>query len=106
MAKLSHHGQDVAHFNAGFQAALARRLNDRTIRHGIGERHADLDQVGAGLGHAVQDRHRGSLIGIPCLQERDQRAAAFFPQFGEAGGDAAHGSPRTTGPAGGLPSSA
>ena len=70
--------------HAGGQRALAGGLDDRAVRHRVGERHADLDQVGAGSRHAAQQRHRGGAVRVPGLEERDQRPAACVLQRGEA----------------------
>ena len=46
----------AAQRGAGLQRALARGLDRRAVRHRVGERHADLDQVGARRRHSAQDR--------------------------------------------------
>ena len=89
-AEIAHHRQGARDGSAGAQRAQAGGLDDRAVRHRVGERHADLDQVGARAGHAAQDGHGGGGIGVPCLEEGDQRATVLGAQLGETGGNAAH----------------
>ena len=68
-------------------ALSARRpagLDRRTVRHRIGERHAELDHVGAGLRQRLEDRERGLRVGIARHREGDERGAAFALQVREA----------------------
>ena len=43
--------------DAVLQRALARALDHRAVGHRVGERHAELDDVGAGLDQRVHQRH-------------------------------------------------
>ena len=74
----------LAHGLPGVERAQAAGLDRRAVRHRIGERHAELDHVGAGLGQRLQDRERGLGVGIARHREGDQRGAAFALQVGEA----------------------
>ena len=48
-------GEDLAHGRAALQRALRRGLDDRPVSDGIGERHAELDGVRAGIGQREDD---------------------------------------------------
>jgi hypothetical protein len=74
--------------DAARQRAFARMLDHRTVGHRIGKRHADLDQVRAGVDQRMQQRHDAVRIGIAGGDERDQPGAASCAQVGEAGVDA------------------
>ena len=88
LAKPAHHRQRLLQGHAGLQRAQPRRLDRRTVRHRIGEGHADLDDVGAGLRQRLDDLERGRRIRIAGHQEGDEGRAALFLQFGEACVDA------------------
>src|SRR3546814_10171171 len=64
-------------------------LDRGAVRHGIGERHAKLDEVGPGRRQALHDRQRGLRIGIAGGDEGDQGAAPRHLQRSEAPLDAA-----------------
>ena len=49
---------------AVLQRPLARALDHRTVGHRVGERHADLDHVGAALHQRVHDRHGERRLGV------------------------------------------
>jgi len=72
-AEFAHHGQDMPDLDPGFQGALAGRLDDRTVGHRIGERHADFDQVGPRGRHPAKQGQGCGSVGIPGLDERDER---------------------------------
>ena len=82
----------TAQGGARLQTAQPGGLDARPVRHRVGERHADLDQVGARAGHAAQDGERGGAIGVVGLEERDQRAAPLGLERGKLRSDAAHNS--------------
>ena len=90
-AELGDHGEGAGEGGAGGEAAEPRGLDGRAVGHGVGEGHADLDEVGAGGGHAAQDFHAGGGVGVVGFEEGDEGASALLLQGGEAGGDAAHG---------------
>ena len=63
LAEAAHHVEGGVDRDAGLERALAGELDRGTVGHRIGERHAELDQVGAGARQALQDlvadrRHR------------------------------------------------
>ena len=87
-AEFGDHLQHVAQPQAAGEAAQIAGLDGGAIGHRIGERHADLDDVGAGAASAVEDRRRGRDVGIARRHEGDQRGAAFGGAGGEAGGEA------------------
>jgi hypothetical protein len=89
-AELTHIGQHVAQADAVLQRPLAGALDDGTVGHGVGERHAQLDDIGAGLGHGQQQVDGGARMGIAGGDEGDQRLAALGLEMVESGGDAAH----------------
>ena len=91
-AEGAHHLERAGQRRAGLEPAQPSGLDDRAVGHRVGERHADLDQVGACRRHAPQDRQRGRPVWVERFQERDQRTAAFLAQGGELGGDPAHSS--------------
>ena len=65
-------------------------LDGGAVGHGIGERHAQLDDVGADAGKLLQDFERAFRIGIAGGDERDEPGAAQRAKLGEARSDAAH----------------
>ena len=48
LAELGDHRQGLVERLAGLERALAGRLDARPVGHRIGERHSELDEVGAG----------------------------------------------------------
>ena len=92
-AESAHDGERPAKRHAGAERAQARRLDRRPIRHRVGERHADLDEIGAGLGQACEERREGRGIGIAAGEICHEPGAAFAAERGEAPCDArlAHG---------------
>ena len=73
------------------QRTLGTALDGRAVGHRVGERHAQLDHVGAGLDQRVHHRHGGIERGITGGDERNQGLAAPGLECGEAGVDAVHG---------------
>ena len=84
LAERADHGERLDHGLAGVERAQAAGLDRRAVRHRIGERHAELDHVGAGLGQRLQDFQRGLGVGIAGHREGDERGAAFAFQVREA----------------------
>ena len=78
-AEFGDHAERAGQRRAGEQAAAAGGLDGGAIGHRVGERHADLNEVGAGRWHAVEDLHAGGAIGIKRLQKRNQRPAPRRP---------------------------
>ena len=70
------------------ERAQPRGLDCRAVGHRIGERHADLDDVGAGRRQRLDDRQRGFRIGIAGHQEGDEPAAPFAGECREFAVDA------------------
>ena len=89
LAERAHQRERLHHGLAGVERAQARGLDRRPVGHRIGERHAELDHVGAGLRQRLEDRERRSRqSGSPAMSEGDERGAAFALQLGEARVDA------------------
>ena len=77
IALLPHSGGELEHplwGHTGTKCLVARPLDDRTVRHGVAERHADLDDVGTPLrtGHQVAERCLEGRISAGKID--DQRA--------------------------------
>ena len=70
-------------------AFLARFLDHRPVGHGIGKRHAQLDDVGPGRNHAVHQLGRDVRKREAGGDVRDERLAAGTSQGIEFGGKAA-----------------
>ena len=64
LAEAAHHVERGVDRHAGLERALAGELHRRPVGHRIGERHAELDQVGAGRRQALQDLVAEFGIGI------------------------------------------
>src|SRR6266852_8101547 len=87
-AKRADHRERLFQGHAGLERAQPRRLDRRTVRHRIGEGHADLDDVGACLRQRLDDVERGRGIRIARHQEGNESRAALFLQLGKACVDA------------------
>jgi len=72
------------------QGALAGGLDHRAVGHGVGEGHPQLDEVGAGGHHAVQEGHGEVGIRIAGGDVGHEGGASALAQGLEAGLDAAH----------------
>src|SRR4029453_2297735 len=59
---------------------MGRGLDRRAVGHGIGKRHAELDDVGAGGRKRLQDRKRACVIGVARGDEGDEARAALALQ--------------------------
>ena len=68
--------QDAVHGGAGRERLGPGRVDHRAVRERVGERHAQLDEVGAGLGVGLADRARRREVGEAAHQVRHQRRAA------------------------------
>ena len=90
LPELSHHLQDIAQPGMVGQGALAGALDHGAVGHGIGEGHAQLDEVGTGGDHGVHQGHGGGQVRVPRGDEGDEGGAAAGGQVGETSGDAAH----------------
>ena len=55
LAKRAGDFERLAHGLPGLERALRRHLDRRPVGHGIGERHAELDQIRAGSGEGAQN---------------------------------------------------
>ena len=60
------------------QCPLGGALDHRTVGKRIGERHADLEHVGAGLGDRDDDRRGGVGVGVTGSQIGDEPAALLL----------------------------
>ena len=76
-AKLSHHRQGPAQGLSHFEGAQAGHLNGRAIGHGVGEGHAEFNDVGPRLGQACEDGLGLIQIWIPCRNERHESGPTF-----------------------------
>ena len=68
-----------------FSARWPGRLDRGAVGHRVGKRHADLDQVGAGTGEALEQRERGFGVGIAGCQVNDEPGAALLAQLAKRG---------------------
>jgi len=87
----AHHVEGRVDRDAGLERTLAGELDRRAVGHRIGERHAELDEVGAGIGQPLQDLVAGREVGIAGGDVGDQAGALVGREPGEALGDATHG---------------
>ena len=88
LAEFAHQRDGAFHVLSGLERAHARGLDRRAVGHRIGERHADLDHVGAGRRQCFDDGERRVVVRVARHGERHQRGAAFLLQRGEAAIDA------------------
>ena len=96
------HGQRPAQGHAGLERAQRCLLDRRAVRHRVGERHAELDQVGPGLRQACQDLEGGLLVRVAGGQEGDQTAPTLGLQRVEPAPDAVGAGRGSRGPGGRL----
>ena len=93
--EVAHHLQGLGQILTRLQGAQGSGLDGRAIGHGIGEGHAQLDDVGTGRRQALEDGQGGVIVRIAGGGVGDQGRAALGLQRGEAGFQAAHSlSPR------------
>ena len=72
------------------QCPFIGKLNGRSVRHGVGEGHPQLDQIRPGRHHGVHQRDRHGGLRIAGGDERNQRLAPLSAQQLESLSDAAH----------------
>ena len=82
------HGERLFQRLATFERPEAGRLDRRAVRHRIGKRHAELDDVGPGPGQRLHDRQRSLIVGIAAHEIGDQSRPALGFQCCEAAVDA------------------
>ena len=92
-AKCAHHGQHLAQPYAERQRLVAGLLDYGAVGGRVGERHAELDHVGAGLHHAVHQLRRDVGKREARRDVGNQRLAVLRLQRGKAGLNAAHAAP-------------
>ncbi len=61
LAEFAHQRQRLDHGLAGAERAQTRGLDRRAIRHRIGERHAEFENVGTRLRQCFRNRERGRV---------------------------------------------
>ena len=83
-AEVAHQIERQAQRHARLQRAQAGGLDRRAVGHRIGERHADLDEIGAGFRQPLDEARRGRAVGIAGGQKGDEPGAALLAQGGEA----------------------
>ena len=76
LGDLPSHREHMVERGSGPQCRGAGRLNHRTVRQRIGERHPQLHEVGPRLGVRASDGPRGVEVGKSPHQIRHQRRAA------------------------------
>ena len=90
-AEALHHAEGAGHRLAAGESAQAGRLDRRPVRHRVGERHSQLDYVGAGVRQRLEQGHAARAVGVAGGDERRQAGAPGAAQRGEtavdAGGD-------------------
>ncbi len=91
LAERAHDIQGFRQGHAGLQRAQAGGLDRRAVSHGVGERHADLDQVGPCRRDLQNDLLRQFRRRVAGGQEGHQTGATFGLQFGEFAGNAGLG---------------
>ncbi len=84
LAEFRNHIQHVMQRNPVFERALGSTLYRRTVRHRVGERHAQFDHVRTGFHQRMQQRNGQFRIGITRRDERDQRLALALPELVES----------------------
>jgi hypothetical protein len=89
-AEFAHHLQGLGQRLLGPQRADIGELDGRTVGHRVGEGHAQLDHVGAGVRQALENLQGSLVVGVTGGDEGDQRGAVFLLEFGETVVQAAH----------------
>ncbi|MCY1548996.1 hypothetical protein D9M68_851440 [compost metagenome] len=90
LAEGFHHRDDLGQANAQRQCAVARALDHRTVGRWVRKRHAEFDDVGTGLDHAVHQIGCDVGIGETGGDEGDQCLAVLRLEVGKGFFDAAH----------------
>jgi hypothetical protein len=86
-AERAHEIERLVHLVARLERSQRGGLDRRAVGHGIGERHAELDQIGTGSRQAEQDLLRRGVVRIAGRDERHQRLATLLSERGEAAVD-------------------
>lgn len=73
------HVEDVVGRGVRREGADVRVLDDRPLGDRVGEREAQLDEVGAGRGHGADQPLRRLDVRVPAGDERDERPAGEHP---------------------------
>ncbi len=94
LAELAHVAEHLGHAHAQGEGLFPGLLDHRAVGHGVGERNAELDHVGAGLHHAVHQRRRDVREREAGGHVGDEGLAAAGLQVGERRPDAALGGHR------------
>jgi len=89
-AEIAHHRQDARHLDPRLQGALAGGLDDRTVRHRVGESACRSRSGRRQRRHAAQQCHRGGTVRIPRLQEWISAPRPSLFNAANRVGDAAH----------------
>src|SRR5690606_21363277 len=90
LTEVAHEAEHLCEADTLGQRAFAGALDDRAVGHGIGERHAELDHVAAGVRQYVHQLDGVVRLGVARGDVGNQRLAAAGGQGLEGGGDAAH----------------
>ena len=90
LAELADEGQGLAQAHVVREGALAGALDHRAVGHRIGERHADLEHVGAGLDQRVQGGNGERRGRITRGDEWNQGRAASLAEGLELGSQSTH----------------
>ena len=86
---LAHLGQLPRDRRAAGDGRRRRLLDDRPVQHGVGERQADLDRIGARFDHRHQQI--GPVVPDPAGDVADQYGPALVPDPAQGGLNRAHG---------------
>ncbi|MOA33814.1 hypothetical protein D3C78_1551440 [compost metagenome] len=89
-AELTNHLQGFRQVLLGAQGTNIRQLDRRAVGHRVGERHAQLDDIGTCRRQALEDRQRGVVVRVASRDESHQGGAVLFLEFGKTGLQAAH----------------
>ena len=101
-AEAADQAEHVAETRARLERPQRRGLDRRAVGHRIGERHAELDHVGAGLRQPFEDRPRRGGVGIAGGDEGDEARSPFARQMRETAADASRIGRRRRGAGRGL----
>jgi hypothetical protein len=83
-SRTRHGGEHAIECHPRGERLLRARLDDRTVSHRIGERHADLENVRARPFEALQQIDRGLWRRMPRRHVRHERAPAGCAELREA----------------------
>ncbi len=82
-AELSNHGERLFHGLAALERPHGGRLDRRPISHGVGEGHANLDDIGARARQPLEHGERGLVVRVAGSDEGYEPSAALALQRGE-----------------------